>query len=126
MAGAARAPHIRGMTSRFFFLLVVFAAFTAYSATVVVSHGYTGFLVLAWREPWAGQMLLDLTIALSLFLSWAIRDGRARGIPTWPFVLATILLGSIGALAYLVARELKRPSATVGQGGQAGWPRSTM
>jgi hypothetical protein len=115
------------MTSRFFFLVAVFAAFTVYSATVVASHGYTGFLVLAWREPWAGQMLIDLTIALGLFLGWAIRDGRARGIPTWPFVIATVLLGSIGALAYLVARELKRPSAApVGQGGQAGWPRSTM
>jgi hypothetical protein len=95
------------MTARAALLLLVFAAFTIYSFIVVAGHGYTGFLVLAAREPWAAQMLVDLTIALGLFLLWAFRDARTRGLPFWPFAIATIFLGSIGALAYLVARELK-------------------
>ena len=31
-------------------------------------------------------------------------DARKRGIAIWPYVTATILLGSIGILAYLVRR----------------------
>ena len=68
------------MTSRFPILLVAFLAFTVYSLIVTASHGYTGFLTLALREPWAMQMLIDLVIALLLFLVWARRDARARGI----------------------------------------------
>jgi hypothetical protein len=99
------------MTSRFPILLVAFLAFTVYSLIVTASHGYTGFLTLALREPWAMQMLIDLVIALLLFLIWARRDAQARGLTYWPFAIATLFLGSVGALAYLVVREVKAPRA---------------
>jgi len=95
------------MTSRLLVLLLVLVGFAVYSAAVVVNYGYTGFLTLAGREPWALQMLIDLAIALVLFLVWAARDARARQLPYWPFAIATVLLGSVGPLAYLVARELR-------------------
>jgi hypothetical protein len=95
------------MTPRFLILVAALIAFTVYSLVVVAGHGYTGFLTLAAREPWALQMLIDLTIALGLFLVWAFRDARSRRLPYWPFAVATLLLGSIGALAYLVMREVK-------------------
>jgi hypothetical protein len=95
------------MTPRFLILVAALLAFTAYSLVVVAGHGYTGFLTLAAREPWAMQMLIDLVIALGLFLIWAYRDARARGLPYWPFAAITLVLGSIGALAYLVVREVK-------------------
>jgi hypothetical protein len=88
-------------------LVVVLIAFSVFSVVVTVEHGYTGFLTLAGREPWALQMLLDLVIALSLFSSWMKRDARERGLPFVPYVAAIIALGSIGALAYLLHRELK-------------------
>ena len=109
IAGRRGRCHILGMTPRLLTLLLAFIAFAVYSAAVVAGHGYTGFIQLAGREPWALQMLIDLTIALVLFLVWAARDARTRGLPYWPFAVATVLLGSVGALAYLVARELKRP-----------------
>ncbi|HTE53291.1 MAG TPA: hypothetical protein VK698_20695 [Kofleriaceae bacterium] len=101
------------MTPRFLLLLAAFLAFTIYSTAVVASHGYTGFLVLAWREPWAMQMLIDLCIAFALFLRWAATDARKQGLPFAPFAVAVVLLGSVGALAYLTVRELRagRPRA---------------
>jgi nitrate reductase NapE component len=98
-------PHIKGMTPRFLILLLAFVGFTVYSVAVVAGHGYLGFLQLAGREPWAMQMLIDLVIALGLFLFWAYGDARAHRLPYWPFAIATLFLGSVGALAYLVVRE---------------------
>jgi hypothetical protein len=83
---------------------VILAAFTVFSLWVVAGHGYTGFLALAGREPWALQMLLDLVIALSFALGWLRADARKRGIAAWPYFVATVLLGSIGILVYVVRR----------------------
>lgn len=88
-------------------ILAVFVAFTAYSVWVVLGHGYTGFVELALAESWGMQMLLDLVIALVLFAFWMVPDGRSRGIPTWPYLLGIVTLGCIGALGYLVHRELR-------------------
>ena len=87
---------------------VVLAAFTAFSLWVVYGHGYTGFLALAGREPWALQMLLDLVISLSFALGWLRADARRRGIAAWPYFVVTLFLGSIGVLAYVVRRGLGR------------------
>ena len=85
---------------------LVLAAFGAYSLWVVAGYGYTGFLSLAAREPWAMQMLLDLVIACSFGIGWMIHDARKRSISAWPFVVTTLALGSIGLLAYVVRRGL--------------------
>lgn len=85
---------------------LVLLPFTAFSVEVIAQHGYFGFLTLSLREPWALQMLLDLTICLFLVAGWIRRDARARGIVAWPYLLALPFLGSIGALAYLVHRSL--------------------
>jgi hypothetical protein len=84
---------------------LVLAVFGAFSMWVVVTHGYFGFIELAGREAWALQMLLDLVIALSFGVGWMIGDARKRGIATWPYVVATVALGSIGILAYSVRRS---------------------
>ena len=65
------------------------------------------------RERWGLQVLVDLTIALVLLMPHLIRDARARGIPAWPFVVATVFLGSMGPLAYAVVRGWRaRPGHT--------------
>ena len=83
---------------------LVLAVFGAFSIWVVATQGYFGFLEVAGRERWALQMLLDLVIALSFAIGWMRGDARKRGIAIWPFVVATVLLGSIGILAYCVRR----------------------
>lgn len=88
---------------------VILLAFTAYSLVVVAQHGYTGFLSLAGREPWALQMLLDLVIACSFAIGWMIRDARRHHVVAWPFAIMTVFLGSVGLLGYVVWRDLVSP-----------------
>ncbi len=84
--------------------------FSVFSTFVVVEHGYFGFIEeVMLASDWGLQVFLDLCIALFLFTSWMMKDAKARSIPLWPYVLATLSLGSIGALAYLVHRELAAP-----------------
>ncbi len=85
------------------------AAFTAYSLWVVAGYGYTGFLSLASREPWALQLLLDLVIACSFGVGCMTTDARKHGITTWPFIVATVFLGSVGLLGYVVWRGVALP-----------------
>lgn len=84
--------------------LVTLTAFTAYSVWVVAHHGYFGFVSLALREPWGMQMLLDLCISFFMISTWLRRDAREQGITAWPYLAGIVVLGSIGALAYLVRR----------------------
>ncbi len=95
------------MKSQLAFLAFVLIAFTLYTVGVVLEEGYTGFLTLAWREAWAGQMFVDLVIALTLFLVWMLRDAREQALPAWPYALLILTTGSIGALAYLVHRSAR-------------------
>lgn len=86
-------------------ILLVAVVFTVYSTLVVHEHGYTGFITLALREAWAMQMLLDLLISLTMVTSMLVIDARRRKRAAWPWVVITVLLGSIGPLWYLVLRK---------------------
>jgi hypothetical protein len=106
---AISSPSIRPLTLVAALVLAVFGAFTMW---VVVTHGFVEFIELAGREAWVLQMLLDLVIALLFALGWMIGDARKRGIATWPYVAATVTLGSIGVLAYCVRRSFTPPRGT--------------
>jgi hypothetical protein len=54
-------------------------------------------------------VLVDLTIALSLVTVWMVRDARQRGQSVAPFVVLTLLLGSVGPLLYLIRRAGSTP-----------------
>ena len=88
-------------------LVVLFFAFTAYSLFVTATEGYWGFATLALRERWGMQVLLDLAIAISVAWAWLWPDAKRRGISPWPYLVATLPLGSIAVLAYLIHRELR-------------------
>lgn len=53
-------------------------------------------------------MLVDLVIALGLFLAWMWKDAKAAGRNPWPWLLLTLATGSIGALVYLLAYKSDR------------------
>ena len=84
---------------------IVLAAFGSFSLWVVWTEGYFGFLRSAGRDVWSLQMLLDLVITSSFAIGWMVRDAKSRKIASWPYVVATVFLGSIGPLAYLVTRR---------------------
>lgn len=88
--------------------LAVLIPFAAFSIWLCVTAGYFGFVHLAAREPWALQLLLDVAIACTVCSIWMVRDARARGVIVWPYLVATLFLGSIGVLAYAVMRGLDK------------------
>lgn len=88
--------------------LLVLLPFTAWSSLIIFEHGYFGFITVALHEPWAMQMLLDLSISLVLVGGWMIKDARRYDINPLPFLVLLPFLGSIGALGYLVRRSLVR------------------
>jgi hypothetical protein len=85
-------------------LYLVLAAFGAYSTYVLYDVGYVGILRSHLSNAGGIQVLCDLTISLGLVCIWLVRDARATGRSGWPFVVATIFLGSFGPLLYLVLR----------------------
>ncbi len=99
------------MKLRLFSVIAIFAAFSIYTAIVVINHGYTGFVELALTGGWGAQIFIDLCIALTLFMVWMVPDARGRAIPAWPYFVAILTTGSVGALAYLVHRTAKEASS---------------
>lgn len=104
----ARAPgplQIRRMNVKRLVPVLLLVGFSALTAEVVLHDGYTEWLRIAFANRSAGLLLVDLTIALSMVVGWMIKDARARGATVWPFAVLTVLLGSVGPLAYLVVRS---------------------
>ncbi len=94
-------------------LLALLAGFSAYTLLVMINHGGPlGFIAHAAEHAWGLQMLLDLSIMLTVFGVWLWGDARINGIKAWPYA-ALLTLGSPGALVYLVRRELKLRSNRV-------------
>jgi len=80
-------------------VLLGFSAFTAW----VIARDPGGFTIFL-RDPWSAQFLGDLTI--SMLISWSLlaREAKRTGARIWPWVLASIPLGSIAVLVYLLVR----------------------
>jgi hypothetical protein len=90
---------------------VLLVGFSVLTAEVVLKDGYTEWLRVAFTNTSAGLLLVDLTIALGLVLAWMIKDARERKATVWPFAILTVLLGSVGPLAYLVVRSTSKSRA---------------
>ncbi|NND66134.1 MAG: DUF2834 domain-containing protein [Halioglobus sp.] len=79
-------------------ILIPFLALTLYS---VAQDGYVGLFEYQMQSPAGWQVLVDLVIALLLVLSWLVPEARRQGKNPWPWVVATLFLGSISPLLYL-------------------------
>ena len=91
-------------------LLVLFVDFVAFTAWAVYEHGALEFVNVLFANAIGVQVALDLVIALSLVLTWIVRDARERGVSPMPYVLLTLCAGSIGPLLYLIRRPEEEPS----------------
>jgi hypothetical protein len=100
-------PMLPDMNARAALIAFVLVAFTAFSFIVTAGEPFHGFILLAFKEKWGAQVLVDLVIACTLFMIWMVPDARGRKIPAWPYVILILALGSIGSLAYLLHRSLK-------------------
>lgn len=113
MAVVTAADQPPGM-QRVMLPLIAFLAFTTYSVIVVMDQGLGALFPshLAFGAfGWPMQVFTDLLLMATGFLVLASSDARRRGITFWPYVIATLVLGSIGMLAYFVRRGLGRDPA---------------
>jgi hypothetical protein len=86
-------------------LILVLAVFSVVTALALMNHGYWGILEPHFKTWGAGQVLMDLVIALALFLAWMWRDAKAKGRNFWGWALLTLVAGSFGPLSYLLTAK---------------------
>jgi hypothetical protein len=98
-------------------IVPVLAIFLAFSAWVVAVDPLGLLRVL--REPWGAQVGLDLVVALSIAWVFIAKDARFRGVRRWPWVVATLLLGSPVVLLFLLVHGRNAATPRVG-GAEAG------
>ncbi|MBC7941031.1 MAG: DUF2834 domain-containing protein [Chitinophagaceae bacterium] len=83
-------------------LVITLLAFSVLTALALWHHGYWGIFEPHFKTFGAAQVLMDLVIALVLFMVWMWRDARARGRNPWPWLVLTLAAGSFGPLLYLL------------------------
>lgn len=86
-------------------IAIVLVLFGALTAAALWQHGYWGIIEPHFQTFGAAQVFADLVIALSLVMVWMWRDARAAGRSPWPWIAATLALGSFGPLVYLLTRR---------------------
>ncbi len=89
-------------------LLIPFSLLTLYALSEV---GYVGIFDYHRHSPAGWQVFADLVVALILVLSWMVPEAKKAGHNPWPWVVATLFLGSIGPLLYLVFAKTSRSLA---------------
>lgn len=86
-------------------LILTLLLFGALSVAAVLQHGYLGIFALHLQTFGGMQVLADLVIALVLVMIWMWHDARRTGRNVWPWIAATLALGSFGPLLYLLTRK---------------------
>jgi hypothetical protein len=86
-------------------LTITLLLFGALSAVALWQHGYWGIIAPHFQSFGAGQVFADLVISLTLIMIWMWRDARTHGRNPWPWLIATLALGSFGPLVYLLTRK---------------------
>ena len=79
-------------------ILIPFLVLTAYSVYAV---GIIGIFVYHLHSPAGWQVFTDLVISLLLLLTFMVPDAQRKGRNPWPWVVGTLLAGSISPLCYL-------------------------
>ncbi len=83
-------------------LILVFAAFGAYSLYAMWEIGYFGIWQAGMANIGTWQLLLDFVITSLLLVGYMARDARHTGRTLWPYAFVTLTAGSFGPLLYLL------------------------
>ena len=86
-------------------IILVLVLFGALTLKALGDVGYVGLFLSALDSAASLQVFADLAIALTLVLVWMWRDAKATGRNIWPWLFATLALGSFGPLLYLLKRK---------------------
>src|SRR5262249_54985560 len=82
-------------------VLLGFSILTAYA---VYLYGYVGFFREVTSNMASLTLSVDLVIALTIILVYMGKDAREQGISAIPYLLLTLIFGSVGPLLYLIRR----------------------
>ncbi len=85
-------------------LWLVLLSFSALSFWAITQVGYLGIWRAGFASPGALQILGDLVVCCGLLIHWMVGDARRRSLNPWPWVVATLLGGSLVLLVYLLFR----------------------
>lgn len=86
-------------------IVIVLVLFGGLSSLALWYQGYWGIIQPHFQSFGGGQVLADLVISLTLVMVWMWGDARRTGRNPWPYIVATLLLGSFGPLIYLLLRR---------------------
>jgi hypothetical protein len=86
-------------------LSVVLVGFGVLSGLALFNHGYWGIIEPHFKSFGAAQVLADLVIALTLVLTWLVRDAKKTGRNPFGWILLTLATGSFGPLIYLLTAK---------------------
>jgi Terpene cyclase DEP1 len=93
------------MPSHKIILAIVLLAFGIQGLYVLGQVGYWGIWINNLNHPAGQQVFADLLISLGLVMVWMWHDAKATGRNVWPWLVATLALGSFGPLIYLLTRK---------------------
>lgn len=83
-------------------LLLPFVAFSLYA---VWQMGIVGFFDYLFSNPAGWQVWVDLVIALSIILTFIYQDAAKQGRRFYPWLLLTLMTGSISPMLYFATRK---------------------
>ena len=91
---------------------IVLAVFVPWSLWLVHDEGLMGLFTLLRDNDWGAQVFGDLSIALVVAWSLLVPQARAKGVPVWPYLVATPFIGSPALLLCLIhlAWRAREPS----------------
>lgn len=92
------------MRTSVIFAVVGLAVLIPITVMATLDVGFVGIFAVGW-ESWAGaQVFVDLVLACSISLFFLTKDMKQRGLPAWPLVVATVALGSLALLGWVLIR----------------------
>lgn len=103
-------------------LVGVLVLFGGFSAWVMWQIGYSGIWLAGVESMGSLQILLDLSVACSLIGIWIYQDAKSRGVNPYPWLVGTLLGGSLAPLLYLIIRAQKQSNRMINEmdGGMTG------
>lgn len=99
-------------------LAVLLTDFAAYTGWALYEMGPMEALAGAVANPAAVQVLIDLSIACGLFALWLWKDAPKQGMNRLAWMATLPFTGTLGALGYLLVRQLKRDGAAAADQGR--------
>jgi hypothetical protein len=91
--------------------IVLLVSFASLNLWALASAGWDGLVAyFATMGPIDLVAAVDLIIALLIGLVLVVRNARERSLDARPFVLLTLLTGSLGLLGYLARHGVAEPT----------------